>query len=98
MIGRDVKDDGPVPSGPAARVGQPRETRDAAALGAALLAWFDENRRDLPWRTDRTPYKVWVSEIMLQQTRVEAVVPYYYRFLAAFPTIDHLAAAPEAAW
>lgn len=96
MIGRDVKDDGPVPSGPAARVGQPRETRDAAALGAALLAWFDENRRDLPWRTDRTPYKVWVSEIMLQQTRVEAVVPYYYRFLAAFPTIDHLAAAPEA--
>ena len=45
-----------------------------------LLAWYDSNRRDLPWRLDRDPYRIWVSEIMLQQPRVEAVIPYYQKF------------------
>lgn len=59
-------------------------------LPARLLPWFTEHRRDLPWRRDRVPYHVWVSEIMLQQTRVEAVKPYYARFLAALPDISAL--------
>ena len=57
----------------------------------ALLPWYEENRRDLPWRKDREPYHVWLSEIMLQQTRVEAVKGYYSRFLHALPTIEALA-------
>ena len=57
----------------------------------ALLPWYEENRRDLPWRKDREPYHVWLSEIMLQQTRVEAVRGYYARFLTALPTIEALA-------
>ncbi|MBE5922405.1 MAG: A/G-specific adenine glycosylase [Lachnospiraceae bacterium] len=61
----------------------------------ALLFWFDRNRRILPWREDPTPYHVWVSEIMLQQTRVEAVKPYYDRFLAELPDVQALADAPE---
>jgi A/G-specific adenine glycosylase len=61
----------------------------------ALLAWFDRHKRDLPWRRDRDPYRIWVSEIMLQQTQVATVVPYFERFLAAFPTIAALAAADE---
>lgn len=60
-----------------------------------LLGWFAANARDLPWRRTTDPYRIWVSEIMLQQTRVEAVKPYYERFLAAFPTLRDLAAAPE---
>ena len=56
-----------------------------------LLPWFAENRRDLPWRRDREPYHIWVSEIMLQQTRVEAVRGYYTRFLQALPTVADLA-------
>ncbi len=60
-----------------------------------LLAWYGENARQLPWRETRDPYRIWVSEIMLQQTRVEAVIPYYHRFLAALPTVAALAAAPE---
>jgi len=60
-----------------------------------LLSWYDENKRDLPWRRDVTGYRVWVSEIMLQQTRVEAVKPYYERFLEELPTIEALANAPE---
>ena len=77
------------------------ETRAAAAGPfalpelSALLDWYDKNRRILPWREDPTPYHVWVSEIMLQQTRVEAVIPYYERFLAALPDVPALAAAPE---
>ncbi|HRC86754.1 MAG TPA: A/G-specific adenine glycosylase, partial [Thermoanaerobaculia bacterium] len=59
----------------------------------ALLAWFDRHRRELPWREDTNPYRVWVSEIMLQQTRVETVIPYYQAFLARFPTVEVLAAA-----
>ena len=62
---------------------------------ADLLAWYDAHRRDLPWRKDRDPYHVWLSEIMLQQTRAVAVIPYYNRFLAALPTISALAQAPE---
>ena len=67
-----------------------------ASAPALLLPWFAENARDLPWRTDREPYHVWLSEIMLQQTRVEAVKGYYARFLAALPDVRSLAAAePE---
>lgn len=62
----------------------------------ALLAWYDRNRRDLPWRSDRDPYRVWVSEIMLQQTRVAAVLDPYARFLERFPTVQSLACAREA--
>lgn len=64
-------------------------------LPIPLLQWYGENARDLPWRKDPTPYQVWVSEIMLQQTRVAAVLGYYTRFMAAFPTVEALAAAPE---
>ena len=64
-------------------------------IGEPLTKWYQENKRDLPWRADVTAYKVWVSEIMLQQTRVEAVKPYYARFLKAFPTIADLAEAEE---
>jgi len=60
-----------------------------------LLAWFDRHRRDLPWRATRDPYAIWISEVMLQQTTVAAVVPYFARFLAAFPTLHALAAADE---
>jgi A/G-specific adenine glycosylase len=60
-----------------------------------LLAWFAAARRDLPWRRDRDPYRIWVSEVMLQQTTVAAVVPYFERFLRTFPTMSALAAAPE---
>jgi A/G-specific adenine glycosylase len=67
-----------------------------------LLAWFDAHARDLPWRRSSDPYHIWVSEIMLQQTRVTAVLDYYARFLALFPTVAALAAAEEtdvlAAW
>lgn len=65
------------------------------AICMPLLGWFAENKRDLPWRRDRDAYHVWLSEIMLQQTRVEAVIPYYERFLAACPTVRHLAALEE---
>ena len=61
-----------------------------------LLPWYEKNARDLPWRHTRDPYRIWVSEIMLQQTRVEAVLPYYARFLDTLPSISALAAAPEA--
>jgi A/G-specific adenine glycosylase len=60
-----------------------------------LLAWYDEVARDLPWRQIRDPYAIWVSEIMLQQTRVDTVIPYYQRFLARFPTPNALAEADE---
>ncbi|HZT79331.1 MAG TPA: A/G-specific adenine glycosylase [Gemmataceae bacterium] len=64
-------------------------------LRRRLLAWFDAARRDLPWRRDRDPYRIWVSEVMLQQTTVAAVVPYFERFLRAFPSLRDLAAAAE---
>lgn len=67
----------------------------AAALRRGLLAWYDANRRDLPWRRSRDPYAIWVSEIMLQQTRVAVVVDRFQAFLARFPTLVSLAVAPE---
>lgn len=60
-----------------------------------LLHWYHENKRDLPWRKDKNPYKIWVSEVMLQQTRVETVIPYYNRFIKRFPSLQHLARADE---
>lgn len=60
-----------------------------------LLAWYDENKRDLPWRRSKNPYHIWVSEIMLQQTRVDTVIPFYERFLEWFPTVESLANASE---
>ena len=65
------------------------------ALCAPLLEWYDRRGRKLPWREDPTPYETWVSEIMLQQTRVTAVIPYYERFLAEAPDVKALAALPE---
>ena len=68
----------------------------------ALLRWYDKHRRDLPWRETRDPYRIWLSEIMLQQTRVAAVVDHYRIFLERFPNVQALAAASEdavlAAW
>ncbi len=66
-----------------------------SAIRKQLLAWYQRVRRDLPWRRTRDPYRIWISEIMLQQTRVAAVIPYYEKFLARFPDIASLAAAPE---
>ena len=60
-----------------------------------LLVWYDVHKRDLPWRRTQDPYKIWISEIMLQQTRVDTVIPYYERFLDWFPTVADLAQAPE---
>ncbi|MBD3821185.1 MAG: A/G-specific adenine glycosylase, partial [Thiotrichales bacterium] len=61
-----------------------------------LLAWFDvSGRHDLPWQDPKSPYRVWVSEIMLQQTQVQTVIPYFERFMSAFPTVQDLAAASE---
>lgn len=60
-----------------------------------LIQWFQEEQRDLPWRKDNNPYKVWVSEVMLQQTRVDTVIPYYNRFLEKFPTIEAFANADD---
>ena len=66
-----------------------------AQVPGALLPWYEANKRILPWREDREPYHIWLSEIMLQQTRVEAVKGYYQRFLQALPDIASLANAPE---
>lgn len=74
----------------AARASDPRR---GAAIRRRLLAYYDGGHRDLPWRTTRDPYRIWLSEIMLQQTRVETVEPRYRRFLERFPTVDALAAA-----
>lgn len=62
-------------------------------LRSLLLAWFDANRRDLPWRRTRDPYSIWLSEVMLQQTQVQTVIPYWRRFLERFPTVPALAAS-----
>lgn len=66
-----------------------------AGIAPPLLKWYDRNRRKLPWREEPTPYRVWVSEIMLQQTRVEAVKPYFQRFMEVLPDIGALAGAQE---
>jgi A/G-specific adenine glycosylase len=71
-----------------------RKHKMPSPFAHALLNWYDQNAADLPWRRSRNPYGVWLSEIMLQQTQVETVKDYYTRFLAAYPTVAHLAAAP----
>jgi len=71
------------------------KSRELATFRRQLLAWFHQYQRDLPWRRTKDPCRVWLSEIMLQQTRVAAVIPYYERFLERFPDIHALAAAPQ---
>src|SRR3977135_3672606 len=75
---------------------------DEIRLRRRILNWYQKHKRDLPWRRSRDPYRIWISEIMLQQTRVAAVIPYYERFLARFPDVLALASAPGqellAAW
>jgi A/G-specific adenine glycosylase len=72
------------------------DPKEVVALRGRLLEWFHKYQRDLPWRLNKDPYRIWLSEIMLQQTRVAAVIPFYERFLEHFPTIRALAAAPGA--
>ncbi|AFJ25990.1 A/G-specific adenine glycosylase [Streptococcus parasanguinis] len=71
------------------------EEEKIASFREKLLVWYDVHKRDLPWRRTQDPYKIWISEIMLQQTRVDTVIPYYERFLDWFPTVADLAQAPE---
>lgn len=71
------------------------EELDFTAIVSPLLSWYESKARILPWRMNTDPYRVWVSEIMLQQTRVEAVIPYYLRFMENFPDVQALATAPE---
>jgi len=89
----------PVETRPAA---SPAIGKNLAAFRRAVLVWYDEHRRDLPWRKTRDPYRIWLSEIMLQQTRVAAVLEHYRVFLERFPNVEVLAAASEnavlAAW
>jgi A/G-specific adenine glycosylase len=66
----------------------------SSSVAKKLLAWYAKNRRSLPWRETRDPYAIWVSEVMLQQTRVDTVIPYYNRFLSLFPDVETLAKAP----
>ena len=70
-----------------------RSTFSASAVAARLARWYRRNRRDLPWRRARDPYRIWLSEVMLQQTRVATVIPYYRRFLRRFPTLAALSGA-----
>ncbi|HQH69900.1 MAG TPA: A/G-specific adenine glycosylase, partial [Candidatus Hydrogenedentes bacterium] len=74
---------------------EPIDKRTVQHVRRALLAWYARNARDLPWRRTRDPYAVWVAEILLQQTRIDQGTPYFKRFLAAFPTVEALARAPE---
>lgn len=73
----------------------PEESHNLSELPALLLPWYEKNHRILPWRADREPYHIWLSEIMLQQTRVEAVKGYYTRFLEQLPTIEDLASCDD---
>jgi A/G-specific adenine glycosylase len=69
--------------------------KNLAPLRRRLLCWYDKNKRDLPWRKTKDPYAIWVAETMLQQTQVRTVIPYYGRFLEAFPTVEALGRAPQ---
>ena len=71
------------------------DSSEFASLRRRLIRWYERHARDLPWRHTTDPYRVWISEIMLQQTTVAAVVPYFQRFLTRFPTVRDLAAADE---
>lgn len=73
----------------------PLDLTQLSQITEPLLAWYEKNARVLPWRENTDAYRVWVSEIMLQQTRVDTVIPYYERFLRRFPDVAHLASAPE---
>jgi len=75
-------------------IAQPALPFPSAEVAVRLLAWYDVEGRDLPWRHTRDPYAVWISEVMLQQTGVETVIPYYRTFLERYPTVAALAAAP----
>ena len=70
------------------------DRRRLRAISRRLLAWFERSARKMDWRDTDDPYRIWVSEIMLQQTRVDAVTPYYRRFVSAFPSVRALAEAP----
>src|SRR5271166_6598830 len=82
----------PVKRRPAAT---PARGHNLTAFQSTLLCWYDEHRRDLPWRGTRDPYRIWLSEIMLQQTRVAAVIGHYRTFLERFPNVQALASASE---
>jgi A/G-specific adenine glycosylase len=69
--------------------------KEQSEFRSNLIEWFDQQQRDLPWRRTNDPYAIWISEIMLQQTRVTAAIPFYQRFLERFPTVEALAEAPE---
>ncbi len=71
------------------------QQKDLAIIASPLIKWYRQNKRPLPWRQDREPYHVWISEIMLQQTRIEAVIGYYSRFMQALPTVQTLSEIPE---
>ena len=71
------------------------EHNDLKQAAASIIAWYAQHKRDLPWRKGRDPYRIWISEIMLQQTRIEAVIPYYERFLAELPDVKALASVPD---
>ena len=64
-------------------------------IAQSLIAWFEKNKRDLPFRRTKDPYQIWISEIMAQQTRIAALIPYFERFTKQFPTVEALAAAEE---
>ena len=71
------------------------DSTDYSSFRRKLLKWYGNDARDLPWRRTADPYQIWISEIMLQQTTVAAVIPYFERFLDRFPTVAALAAGPE---
>src|SRR3954468_9360932 len=85
---------GPTSAGLLIRVLQRSSVKRDLTIRRALVAWFRAGHRDLLWRRTRDPYAVWVSEIMLQQTRVETVTPYFERWMRRFPTVRALAEAP----
>ena len=94
---RPERSEGPVSGSPTPTTAGPSASPqdDSNDFATRLLAWFDGNgRHDLPWQHPRTPYRVWLSEVMLQQTQVRVVIPYFERFLAALPDLHALAAAP----
>lgn len=72
-----------------------RKREPGSSISSKLIAWYEQNKRDLPWRRTSDPYRIWLSEVMLQQTRVTTVIPYYEKFLARYPRVEDLAAAPE---
>ncbi|AHM61529.1 A/G-specific adenine glycosylase [Flammeovirgaceae bacterium 311] len=74
---------------------QDNHIENSHLVAAKLIGWYQQHHRDLPWRHSNNPYQIWLSEIILQQTRVQQGLPYYQRFIAAFPTVQELAAAPE---